>query len=65
MKMKKVIKRLSLILTVFLVPLLCSCVNVGGTSSGGGFDIIKFLQNKYVMIIGVLAIFIWMWSKRK
>jgi hypothetical protein len=60
--MRKWIKRLSII-PLSLLMLLSGCINTG--ASGGGFDIVKFLQNKYVMMIGVLAIFLWMWSKRK
>ena len=62
-KMKKWIKRLSLTLLTIALPLLCGCVNVGGAKSQG-FDVVKFLQNKYVMIIGVLAVFFYMYSKR-
>jgi hypothetical protein len=43
--------------------LLGGCVNTG--ASGGGFDLVKFLQNPYVMVIFGLALVWFFWSKKK
>lgn len=60
--MRKWIKRLAVI-PLSLTMLLGGCVNTG--ASGGGFDLVKFLQNPYVMVILGLALVWFFWSKKK
>lgn len=54
----KVILTISLLLTILL---LAGCSGEGG----GGFDIVKFLQNPFVMILGAIFIVYWMMKRSK
>lgn len=54
-------RKLILIALALLSVLLLS----GCTGGGGGFDIVKFLQNPFVMIIIAIFIVGWMWKGQK
>ena len=69
MKRKRIYKLLVIISWLIALPIILSgCI--GGTgagcgcSAGSGFDLIGFLRNPYVMVIGVLLLLYW-WFKSK
>jgi fumarate reductase subunit C len=61
-KWKRYIKKALIGFTILSLCLLNSCI---GGGSGGGFDIIKFLQNPLVIFILIIIIVWYIMNKKK